>query len=148
MKVESTSTLLHDLERVNMTPESFARYERKHPIAHEFESLAEYLTSFMARDPELTLTQIYVKSNISRSYGDQILSGRREHPGKYKLIPLCLAMGMNRKEINRALRLAGRAELDPRNRRDCVLIICANEGIDSIIDINELLMSYDLNPIL
>ena len=146
--MESTTGLLEAIEKIGTSREEFQKFEQEHPIRFSFQSLEKYINAYLAEHPSLTPAKIYALSNMSRSYGDQILNGRRKHPGKYKLIALCLAMGMERKEINRALRLAGQAELDPRSRLDRALIICANESIRSVTEINELLATYQIDFII
>ena len=90
--------------------------------------------------------KIYIDANIPPSYGNQIFNGTKQHPGKYKLIPICIAMGMSLTETNRALRLAKAPELDPRNKQDMALIICINEKVRTIYNVNEFLAAAELPP--
>ena len=86
-------------------------------------------------------------SNLKKSYADQFFNGYRTHPDKYKLIPLCLAMGMDLTETNRALRLAGQPVLDPRKELDMALIICINEKMKSMYKVNDFLTECGLTPL-
>lgn len=56
-------------------------------------------------------------------------------------------MGMNLTETNRALRLAKASELDPRNKQDMALIICINEKVRTIYNVNEFLVAAELPPL-
>ena len=50
------------------------------------------------------------------------------HSQKYKLIALCIAMGMSVKETDRALLLANQPKLSPKIQKDAALIICINQS--------------------
>ena len=58
-----------------------------------------------------------------------------------------MAMGMDLTETNRALRLAKQAQLDPRNTTDMALIICINEQMQTIYDVNDFFIRSGLEPV-
>lgn len=85
------------------------------------------------------------KSGIERTYGYQILNGRRA-PGRDKIIALCLAAGVALKETQRSLEAAGLAPLYSRSRRDAVLIYCVNRHF-SVIETSEVLERFGEKPL-
>lgn len=101
----------------------------------------------MQHHPDIDITSAVKRSNIERGYAYQILNGRKSHPGKYKLAILCICMGMNLKEIQRALTISGSSVLYPKIPMDAALIVCINSGYNSALQINEFLCSNGLDPI-
>lgn len=67
------------------------------------------------------------------------------HSQKYKLITLCIAMGMSVKETDRALLLANQPKLSPKIQKDAALIICINHKYRSVYKVNEFLMDATLS---
>lgn len=145
--IESTEHLIQELKKTQRNPKALQKFQEKHPLHHSFRSLSDFLNDYLARHPDLETKTLFAQSNTISSYGNQILNGTKKRPGKYKLIPLCMAMGMDLTETNRALRLAEQAELDPRKTLDMALIICINEKVRTIYDVNEFLMQSGLETI-
>lgn len=146
-KIQDTEHLLRELEQIGMNPTSLCEFQENYPIHHSFRSLSDYLNYYIAENRHLETRKIFIDANISASYGNQIFNGTKKHPGKYKLIPICIAMKMSLTETNRALRLAGQAQLDPRNRLDMALIICINEKAGTMFHVNEFLIAAGLSPV-
>lgn len=145
--IESTEHLIRELQETKCEPEAFQAFLETHPVHHSFHSLSDYLNHYLAGHPDLETSKIYIQANANPSYANQIFNGTKKRPGKYKLIPLCMAMGMDLTEVNRALRLAGQAQLDPRNTTDMALIICINEKVQTIYDVNDFFIRSGLEPV-
>ena len=144
--IESTEHLLQELKKIKLNPKALHAFQEQYTPHHSFQSLSDYLNYYIAEHPNLETRKIYIDADIQPSYGNQIFNGTKKRPGKYKLIPICIAMGMNLTETNRALRLAKAPELDPRNKQDMALIICINEKVGTIYNVNEFLAAAELPP--
>lgn len=78
-------------------------------------------------------------TNISRSYGYQILRGERV-PGRDVLLRTALALGLSLEETQRLLAVSGCGTLYPRVRRDAAVIFALNQHL-TLLDTEELLAS-------
>ena len=75
------------------------------------------------------------KAGMSEVYLHQVFSGRR-NPSRDRLLSLCIGMGADMDETQAMLKLAGYAELYPRNRRDAIISfgILHGEELEQIND--------------
>jgi transcriptional regulator with XRE-family HTH domain len=75
------------------------------------------------------------KAGMSEVYLHQVFSGRR-NPSRDRLLSLCIGMGASMDETQAMLKLAGYAELYPRNRRDAIISfgILHGEELEQIND--------------
>lgn len=92
---------------------------------------------------EQKVADIIVHSGLDRTYAYQILNGRRQNPGKDKIIRLCLAAGLDLEETQRALKVSGMPILYPRDKKDATVIFAIEHGL-SVISTNELLYQNGL----
>lgn len=145
--MERTTDLFHELNHMDDSLSSFADYRKRHLQEAEYHSLSDYLNLYLSEHPELSQPQIYRDANLSKDYAHQFFNGHRQHPGKYKLIALCIAMGMSVKETDRALLLANQPRLSPKIPTDAALIICINHNYRSIYKVNEFLIDAGLPTI-
>lgn len=83
-------------------------------------------------------------SGISRTYAYQILQGEK-NPSRDKILALALAAGMDLKNINQCLKLAGMNELYEKVRKDAIILFSLNKKL-SILEINELLYEMGEEP--
>ncbi|MCD8231410.1 MAG: hypothetical protein LUD14_06275 [Clostridiales bacterium] len=147
MNDERTTDLLNELNNMDDKPESFQAFMERHASAKTFRTLADYLNDYISRNPELHIADVIKRSNTDKNYSYQIFNGRKKHPDKYKLIPLCIAMKMTVKETNRALFMAGQPALAPTENLDAALIICINHEYTDMISVNEFLTANGLAPL-
>lgn len=112
------------------------KYIRKYTVGG-YKNFAEYFNDYIIRH-EYSISDIVNKSNVSRNYIYNIINDNRK-PGRDKVIALCTGAGMNVKEIDRCLKLAGHNELYAKNERDARIIIAINQGIKNVIDLNIIL---------
>ncbi|MCI8339340.1 MAG: helix-turn-helix transcriptional regulator [Lachnospiraceae bacterium] len=80
-------------------------------------------------------------SGISRTYAYQILQGEK-NPSRDKILALALAAGMDLKNINQCLKMAGMNELYEKVRKDAIILFALNKKLN-LTEINELL--YEMN---
>lgn len=96
-------------------------------------------------DRGMTVADLQKKSHIDRTYIYQIMDGSK-HPGRDKIISICLGAEMDLEECQRALKIAKEGILYPKNRRDSIIIYAINNKL-SVMNLNALLEEYHV-PIL
>lgn len=109
----------------------------KEYTADQYETFADYFNEYICSH-ELEIADIISRSNISKNYIYNIINGRR-NPGRDKVIALCIGAGMNVREINRGLKIAGLGVMYAKNERDARIVVAVNRGIRNVIDINIML---------
>ena len=94
----------------------------------------EYLNRMMEKKG-LRVADVAARSGQG-DYVYKVFSGRRR-ASRDVLIAICFGMGLSLDEAQPLLRAAGFARLDPRNRRDSVIIygLCHGVEIDEVNDI-------------
>lgn len=94
----------------------------------------EYLNR-MANEKGLRVADVAERSGQG-DYVYKVFSGRRK-ASRDVLISICFGMGLSLDEAQPLLRAASFARLDPRNRRDSVIIygLCRRTGVDEVNDI-------------
>ena len=97
-----------------------------------------YFKEFMKKEG-LSKTNLVRGSGLDRTYAYQILNGLR-HPSKDKMLALCIAGRMTLKEVQRTLKIGQTGILYPKDPRDAVIILCINNKIYSIDEINNILV--------
>lgn len=92
------------------------------------QSLADYLYSFVDKN-KITIPQLIIDSNLSKSYVYQILAGEKS-PGRDVLLRLSLALKINLEETQHLLTIGDVGILYPKVRRDAAVICCILRGFD------------------
>ena len=133
--VKSTKELLHILESAKSLNE-LEKFTNELSSMNSFSSFHEYINSYIAKK-NIIPAELIQASLIQRNYGYQILNGTK-HPGKDKIIALCLSLKLTVEEAQRALSLANECQLYAKKRRDSIIIFALNNQL-SVIETNELL---------
>ena len=100
------------------------------------ESVAEYLTSFLAQTGQKK-KDVISRSGLSEAYGYHILNGTKVTNDRDKILGLCIGAGMDLVSASRALKLAGFSPLYSKIDRDAVIMLCINRGINNVLSVNE-----------
>ena len=95
----------------------------------------------------LNAAEVYRLSGINLNSVYGIANGRTRHPGRDKLLALCIACGMSTDELNRTLRSCGVNALYPKNRRDIMIAGCISSGMREVVKINLVLDEEGLEPL-
>lgn len=74
-------------------------------------------------------------ADLNETFGYQIFTGQR-HPSRNKVLQIAFAMALSVREANRALTAAGAARLDPKCRRDAIILFCIDRA-RSLQKVNE-----------
>lgn len=97
-------------------------------------SLAEYLQKMLDKK-HLERSRVVHMADLNETFGYQIFTGAR-NPSRNKVLQIAFAMALSLRETNRALTAAGVSRLDPKNRRDAIIIFCIDRGC-SLQKVNE-----------
>ena len=108
-------------------------------------SFREFYSRYIGEN-HIEVPEILKKSCVSRNYIYNILNGDRE-PNRDKILALCIAAGMTFAETDRALEIAGKRRIYPKDERDARIAIMINQGVKNVEDINMMLDSYGLEPL-
>ena len=108
---------------------------------HAFDApaLADYLQQLLDAKG-LKRVQVVRMANLNETFGYQIFTGQR-NPSRDKVLQIAFAMALEQREANRALRAAGVSSLDPKSRRDAIIIFCLDRGC-SLQKVNEELYRF------
>lgn len=135
MKETRTTTLFKELNSLDNNSCAYQAFINERHKEKQYTSLHDFLTAYLAAHPYLTNPDIIFRSNLNHNYVYPILNGTRPHPSKYKLVALCIGMGMNLAETQCALRLAGCAELHPKIDEDAGIILHLNNGCNNVMEV-------------
>ena len=135
MTSKDTNELMHLLQEAR-TAAQLQTYTDTLAEQTNIQTFPEYLNSKMT-EKDISPAELIANAQIQRNYGYQILSGTRK-PSRDKILALCLALGLDLLETQRALTLAQFGQLYPKNRRDSIFIFSINKKL-SVLQVNELL---------
>lgn len=104
--------------------------------AHEFPAvtLPEFLERMLEKKG-LKRSRVVRMADLNETFGYQIFTGAR-NPSRDKVLQIAFAMALSLRETNRALMAAGASSLDPKCRRDAIIIFCIYQGC-SLQKVNE-----------
>jgi len=99
---------------------------------HDFpaETLHEFLCHMLEKK-NLKRSRVVRMADLNETFGYQIFTGAR-NPSRDKVLQIALTL----RETNRALRAAGVSSLNPKCRRDAIIIFCIDQGC-SLQKVNE-----------
>ena len=98
------------------------------------ETLAGFL-GHMLEKKHLKRSRVVRMADLNETFGYQIFTGAR-NPSRDKVLQIAFAMALTLRETNRALRAAGTSSLNPKSRRDAIIIFCIGQGC-SLQKVNE-----------
>ena len=98
------------------------------------ETLAGFL-GHMLEKKHLKRSRVVRMADLNETFGYQIFTGAR-NPSRDKVLQIAFAMALTLRETNRALRAAGTSSLNPKFRRDAIIIFCIGQGC-SLQKVNE-----------
>lgn len=103
---------------------------------HDFpaETLSEFL-GHMLEKKNLKRSRVVRMADLNETFGYQIFTGAR-NPSRDKVLQIAFAMALTLRETNRALRATGTSALNPKCRRDAIIIFCIDQGC-SLQKVNE-----------
>ena len=91
-------------------------------------SLSDYLQQLL-EEKHLERVRVVRMADLNETFGYQIFTG-------HKVLQITFAMALSVRETNRALTAAGVARLDPKCRRDAIILFCIDRA-RSLQKVNE-----------
>lgn len=102
---------------------------RKSEFHHHLYALLE--------EKEIKNSELFNRSNLSESYGYQLINGKRQ-PSRNKVLQIALGLNLNIHESNQLLKLAEKSALYVKDKRDAIIIYALNNDL-SLFDTNDIL---------
>ena len=100
-----------------------------------------YYLADLLRERQMSPQEYFRLQNLERSYGYQILNGRRK-PSRELLIRTAILLKMELEEAQRLLKIGNREILYPRVKRDALAIYAIEKKL-SFLQYQELLEEYE-----
>ena len=133
----STDELLALLFKERNLEQFLKRNESEYLMA----SFSDYLNNWCKKHLEIP-EQVIRRSNLEKSYGHQLFSGKR-NPSRDTVLQLAFGMHADLAEAQEMLRIARRSMLYPRIKRDTVIIYCLHNRL-SLVDTQIILQDLEL----
>ena len=140
---DTTEELMAVLNRAE--PEAVQDYLREH-FARGQPTFVQYMDTLL-EEKGLKRQAVLLRAELPQKYGYKLLTGESHTSDRDKLLRLCLAMELNLKQTQRALRLYGMSELYPKNARDVILIAAIGRRQWNIREISRELTEAGLEPL-
>lgn len=137
-KETSTSGLLNVLRSTRI--DQFSQYRKEH-LEQEPQSFVVYIDRLIEQK-RLKRQDVFQRADLDQKYGYKLLTGERHTNDRDKLLRIFLAMKLTLKQTQRGLELYGLPALYPKRSRDALLMICINQGISSVDEVNEILKEH------
>lgn len=132
-----------DLSGIN-TPKDEEEYLINYCVREEH--FHRYLNRLIA-ERGVSVSELMRRSCINKNYGYNIINGARKHPGRDKVLALCIAAGMNVHEVQHSLILSKESILYWRDERDMRIVFAIRKGINDVMKLNIMLSEHGLEPL-
>lgn len=134
-----------DLDKIleGTGPEGIGSYLTEYTL-EDHDNVADFLSARIVETKQKK-KDVIARAGLSEQYGYQILNGSKTTSDRDKIIGLCIAAGLDITCTNRALKLSGFSPLYSKIDRDAVIMIGINNGLCSVMDLNELLEKHGMN---
>ncbi len=109
-------------------------------------SFVRYMDALI-EEKGLRRQDILQRANLPQKYGYKLLSGETHTKDRDRLLRIFFAMELSLKQVQRALRLYGMAELYPKIARDVVLIVALQKKVFDVDEVNRMLQTEGFCPL-
>lgn len=120
------------------------RYINSHADSLEEPSLSAHLNRLL-EEKGMKRADVIQRANLDRSYGYQIIDGRKS-PSRDKLLQLAIGFSLDYRETCELLRVARKPALYARLKREAVIIYCISHGL-SVMETQYMLQEAGLSPL-
>lgn len=110
------------------------------------EKLHEAINRIMIQK-NITLAELMGKSRVNRNYGYNIVNGKRENPGRDKVLAICIAARLGLDETQELLAIARVASLYYKDARDVWIAYALNKKVGDVLKVNIMLSDLGLEPL-
>ena len=90
---------------------------------------------------------VFLAADVSENYGYKLIAQEKHTRNRNVILRLCIAARLTPEEVNEALTLYGMAPLHGRLARDVVLLSVISSGMRDIHDVDALLRSCGMAPL-
>lgn len=101
----------------------------------------QYYLADILRNHEMSNAKYITEMNLERSYGYQMLNGRRK-PTRELLVRTAILFHLDLEETQRLLKIGNREVLYPRVKKDAIAIFSIEKGL-SLPEYQELVDAYE-----
>lgn len=143
MKEETTSRLEQSLRELNNNDDA-TKFIGDHK-GTEYSSFSDYYQKYIGSSGK-EMSEIVSDAGFGE-YAYQIMRGIKKPTNRDRVIALCIAAGMSVKETDRALRLADHYPLSPKDERDVRIVVCINNGMTRVMDVDLELDRFGIEPL-
>jgi len=140
---ETTENLMAVLNRAE--PEQVRDFLKEH-FAQGQPTFVQYMDALLEQKG-LKRQEVLLRADLPQKYGYKLLTGESHTTDRDKLLRICLALELNLKQTQRALRLYGMSELYPKNARDVILIAAIGRRQWDSHELSRELMEAGLEPL-
>lgn len=137
-----------DRELSNVKPKNIDDYFKDNSrfLADEKKAFYYYMKDTI-EDKNILLKDVYLRADISESWGGKIITMERHTKNRDTILRLCFAAHFTLLEVNRALKLYGMNPLYSKDRRDACLIVAISNRIYDLYDLNDFLIQNNHEPL-
>ena len=146
MYKKSTEELEKILENIHPDEISGFMEENKDEMLDDNRHFMKYMKEKF-KEKGVTKQNVFLKADISLGYGYKLLTEEKRTQQRDIILRICYAAEFSLKETQRALEIYRMDKLYARDQRDALIMTFFNEHPGSIIDINEALLSHNLQPL-
>ncbi len=100
------------------------------------------------REKGILQQDVFLAADLSENYGYKLVSGEKHTVNRDVIMRMCIAAHFNKEETNEALTLYGMSSLHVGFPRDIVFIAAIRNKLWDIHQVNDLLISCGLDPML
>ena len=143
MQEETTSRLEETLRELKSEKDA-SDFINEH-TGVKWSSFSDYYVRYLGTH-DISTSEIVSRAGFGE-YAYQIINGRKKPVSRDRIIALCIAAGMSIKETDRALRLADHYKMNPKDERDVRIVVCMNNGMNNVVDVNIELDRFGLPPL-
>ena len=94
---------------------------------------------------EIVRERVIQRARIERSYGHQLFNGTRR-PSRDKVIQLAFGFGLDLKQTQDLLKVAGQSQLVPQVKRDAAILYCVLHQLE-LGEVQKLLENFEMRPL-
>ena len=101
--------------------------------------------AWLCVEREVARERVIQRAHVERSYGHQLFNGTRR-PSRDKVIQLAFGFGLNLKETQDLLKIAGQSPLVPQIKRDAAILYCVLHQL-SLDEVQTLLENFQMRAL-
>lgn len=136
-------------ELLSVGPDELADFLEQHraDLITSPRPFADYMR-MKFREKGALLQNVFLAADLSENYGYKLIAEEKHTRQRDTILRLCLAARFRLEEVQEALILYGMAPLHGRLARDAVLTVAVQNGIYDLFELNRLLESCGLAPLI